>query len=154
MSTKKRVELINYKKFAAAVLDSKKEAFVIHVVLLEIQKIVHLSYRAQIASFITNKRPVEVLKEYVEYIDVFFKETATELQEHTGINNHYIDLEKSKQPSYGLIYSLGLVELEILKAYIKHNLKIDFIRPSKSPSGAVILFIKKTNHSLQLYMDY
>ena len=52
------------------------------------------------------------------------------------------------------IYSLGLVELETLKTYIKTHLKIGFIQLSKFFAGALILFDKKPDNSLQLCMDY
>lgn len=71
---------------------------------------------------ITDKILVEVFKKYMEYIDVFFKEATIELPEQMAINDHFTDLEKSKQLPYGLIYSLGPVKLEILKTYIKDNL--------------------------------
>ncbi len=78
----------------------------------------------------------------------------TELLEHTGINNHAIELVDDLQPPYGPIYSLGPVELETLKAYIKNNLASGFIRPSKSSAGAPILFDKKPDSSLRLCVDY
>ncbi len=46
------------------------------------------------------------------------------------------------------------MELETLKAYIKNNLASSFIRPSKSPARAPILFNKKPDGSLRLYIDY
>ncbi len=46
------------------------------------------------------------------------------------------------------------MELETLKAYIKNNLASDFIKPSKSPAGALILFDKKPDGSLRLCVDY
>ncbi len=52
------------------------------------------------------------------------------------------------------MYNLGPVELETLKAYIKNNLANGFIRPSKSPTRAPILFDKKPDGSLRLYVDY
>ncbi len=58
------------------------------------------------------------------------------------------------QPPYGHIYSLRPVELETLKAYIENNLASGFIRPSKSPAGAPILFDKKPDGSLRPYVDY
>ena len=67
-------------------------------------------------------------------------ENAAELPEYTGINDHAIELKKGKQPFFGLIYSLGPVELETLKTYIETNLANGFIWPSKSPIGALILF--------------
>ncbi len=77
-----------------------------------------------------------------------------ELLENTGMNEHAIELIEGKQPPYGPIYTLSLVELETLKTYIKTHLKTGFIRPSKSPAGAFILFNKKPNSSLRLYVDY
>ena len=77
-----------------------------------------------------------------------------ELTENIGINEHAIELVKGKQPPYGPIYSLGPVELETLKAYIKTHLKTEFIRPSKSPAGTPILFDKKPHRSLRLCIDY
>ncbi len=65
-----------------------------------------------------------------------------ELSENTGRNEHAIELVEEKQPPYGLIYVLSLVELETLKTYIETHLKTGFIWPSKSPAGAPILFDK------------
>ena len=76
------------------------------------------------------------------------------LPERTKLNEHAIDLEDGKQPPYGSIYSLGPVELETLKTYIETHLKTGFIRPSKSPAGAPILFDKKPDGSLRLCVDY
>ena len=70
------------------------------------------------------------------------------------MNEHAIELIKRKQLLYKPIYALNLVELEILKAYIKTHLKIGFIQSSKSFAGALILFDKKFYNSLCLCIDY
>ena len=70
------------------------------------------------------------------------------------MNEHAIKLEKSKQLLFEPIYSLGPVELETLKIYIKTNLTNGFIRPSKSPTGALIFFDRKPHRSLCLCVDY
>ena len=70
------------------------------------------------------------------------------------MNEHAIKLEEDKQPPFGPIYSLGPVELETLKTYIETNLANGFIRPSKSPAGAPILFDRKPDGSLRLCVDY
>ncbi len=49
---------------------------------------------------------------------------------------------------------MGLVKLETLKAYIENNLVNGFIKPSKSPVKAPILFDKKLDNSLRLCIDY
>ena len=64
---------------------------------------------------------------YVDYINVFLPDSAAELNEQTGINNHLIDLVDEKQLLFSPIYSLGTVELETLKIYIETNLVNSFI---------------------------
>ncbi len=114
----------------------------------------HPSRRAQIAYLKAEEAPTEVPNEYADFVDVFSPKLAAELPEHTGINNHTIELVDDRQPPYGPIYSLGPMELETLKAYIENNLASGFIRPSKSPAGVSILFDKKLDGSLRLCMDY
>ena len=91
---------------------------------------------------------------YSDFADVFSKESAEVLPERIGINEHAIKLEDGKQPPYGPIYSLNLVELETLKTYIKTNLANGFIQPSKSPAGAPILIVCKLDGRLRLCVDY
>ncbi len=77
-----------------------------------------------------------------------------ELLENTRMNPHAIELIDEKQPPYGLIYVLSLVELETSKTYIKTHLKTGFLRPSKSPADAPIQFDKKPDSSLHLCINY
>ena len=70
------------------------------------------------------------------------------------MNEHVIKLEKSKQPLFGSIYSLGQVELETLKTYIKTNIANSFICLSKFLTGAFILFDRKADRNLCLCIDY
>ena len=91
---------------------------------------------------------------YSDFTNVFSEEKALILPERTELNKHTINLEDGKQPPYGSIYSLGLVELKTLKTYTKTYLKTRFIRPSKSLACAPILFNKKLNGSLRLCVYY
>lgn len=81
----------------------------------------------------------------MDYADVFLFDFKIKLFENIDINKNDIKLIKDKQPLYELIYSLKLVELEILKTYIKTYLKTRFIQLFKSPIGALILFNQKLN---------
>ena len=129
--------------------------FVVHVAIREQEKMpVHSKKQAQVGVLLFNKAPTKVLAEYSDYNDVFSAEYAAELLENTGINEHAIKLKKDKQPPFGPIYSLRLINLETLKTYIKTNLANGFIRPSKSPTGALILFDGKLDRSFRLSMDY
>ena len=97
---------------------------------------------------------VKIPDKYSDFSNVFSKEKTLVLPEHTELNKHAIDLEDGKQPLYGPIYSLGLVEFETLKIYINTHLKTGFIQTSKFLAGVPILFDKKPNGGLRLYIDY
>ena len=155
LPTTRRVELIDKHEFAKAALDENSETFVVHVAALEALELAIHPFRApMLAALQQDKAPTEIPSEYIDYADVFSPDLAMQLPENTGINEHAIELVEGKQPPYGPIYSLGPVELETLKAYIETHLKTGFIRPSKSPAGAPILFDKKPDGSLQLCIDY
>ena len=126
-----------------------------HVAIREQEEMpVHSERQAQVGALLFDKALTEVPAEYSDYSDVFSAENAAKLLENTGINEHAIELEEGKQPPFGPIYSLGPVELETLKTYIKTNLANGFIRPFKSPAGAPILFDRKPDGSLRLCVDY
>ena len=133
--TTKWVELINKKEFAKAALDEKSKTFVVYVASLNLVSRILPNKKAQIAFLLTKK--VKIPDKYLDSIDIFSKEKALVLPEHTKLNEHAINLEDSKQPLYGPIYSLGPVKLETLKTYIETHLKTGFLQPSKSPAGAI-----------------
>ena len=152
LPTTKWVELINKKEFTKAALDEKSETFVIYVAALNLTPGIHPDRAAQIASLLAEE--VRIPNKYSDFAEVFSEEKALVLPERIKLNKHAINLEDGKKPSYGPIYSLDPVELEILKTYIKTHLKTGFIRPSKSPASALILFDKKPDGSLCLCVDY
>lgn len=94
-----------------------------------------------------NKAFIAILSEYTNFVDVFFPYLATKLLENIKINNFAINLIDSKQLPYGPIHSLKLIELEILKTYIKTNLANSFIRPFKTVISTPIFFVWKSNNS-------
>ena len=91
--------------------------------------------------------------QYKEYEDVFEKKNADILPQHRPYDCG-IDLQEGTQPPFGPIYSLSQNELAALREYIDENLAKNFIRHSKSPAGAPILFVKKKDGSLQMCVDY
>ena len=50
-------------------------------------------------------------------------------------------------------YRMAPTELKELKAKLKDLLDKGFIRPSISPWGALVLFVKKKDRSLRMYID-
>ena len=91
-------------------------------------------------------------REYRDYAGAFSKEAAEQLPEH-GPQDHAIELTGG-EPSFGPLYNLSATELGVLREYIEDNLRRGFIRPSTSPAGAPILFVKKKDGSLRLCVDY
>ena len=155
----KQVQIINKKDFIIAVLDADSKTFVMYVAIREQKEILVYSkkqaqIKAQVGPLLFNKASTKVLVEYSNYSNVFSAEYVAELLENTGINEHAIKLEESKQPLFRPIYSLKLVELKTLKSYIKTNLANNFTWRSKSPVGALILFDRKPDRSLCLCVDY
>ena len=91
---------------------------------------------------------------YSDFSNILSLNSATKLPEYTGINDYPIDLLNNKQPPYSSIYSLGQVELEILKIYIEANVASGFIRSFKFLTCTLILFIQKKDGSFRLCVDY
>ena len=151
------------KKFAAASLDLEYENYVVYVASLNSTPLASLGSppfdvyplrKPQISGLIDEEAPTKVPAEYLDFADDFSSDLTSKLPEHIGINDHAIELVEGQQPPYGPIYSLRPVELKTLKAYIETNLANGFIRPSKSPAGAPILFTQKSDGSLRLCVDY
>ena len=133
-------------------MDENSETFVIYVASLNLVSGIHLNRKAQIVSLLTEE--VKMLDKYSDFADVFLEKKTLVLPERNKLNEYAINLENGKQPTYGPIYSLGLVELETLKIYIKTHLKTGLIQPSKSPTDTPILFDKKPDGSLHLCVNY
>jgi hypothetical protein len=79
---------------------------------------------------------------------------ADALPPHRTFDNA-IDLKDVTDPPWGPIYALSAVELKALREYLDKMLRTGKIWPSKSPPGAVILFVPKAYaKDLHLYVDY
>ena len=169
LPTSKHVKLVDPKEFVIAALDADSKTFVMHVAVWEREEIaidpakkaqIEAQSRAQtqdkapVGPLLFDEAPTEVPVEYSNYSNVFLTENVAELPENTGMNEYAIELEEGKQPLFGPIYSLDLVELKTLKTYIKTNLVNGFIWPSKSPARVSILFNRKLDRSLRFCVDY
>jgi len=94
-----------------------------------------------------------VPSKYHKFADVFSKTKAEVLPPHHPYDLK-INLEEGAQPLVGPIYSLSALEQEALKKFIEENLNTGFIRPTSSPYGAPVLFVKKKDGSLRLCVDF
>ena len=97
---------------------------------------------------------MKVVNKYINFTDIFSLDLVSKLPKENQINDYAIELVNNQQLSYGPNYKLEPVILEILKAYIATNLAARFIKPSKSPVSALILFDRKSDRFFQLCIDY
>jgi hypothetical protein len=90
---------------------------------------------------------------YGDFVEVFSNAKAETLPPHRS-TDHSIDLEPGYYLPYGRIYNLSEFQLRTLKADIEANLANGFIQRSSSPAAAPILFAKKKDGGLRLFVDY
>ena len=90
--------------------------------------------------------------QYAEYIDVFFEEKTNTLSKHES-HNHAIDTD-DRDSFFDSIYNLSTHEFEVLRKYIDENLKKNFITLFIFSASVSILFVKKSDKSLRLCVDY
>jgi len=84
---------------------------------------------------------------------LYSESSANKLPPHR-IYDCQINLVKDAKLYNGPIYPLNDDKTAALKEYIEENIKKGFIRKSKSPAGAPILFVRKKNGKLRLCVDY
>jgi hypothetical protein len=90
---------------------------------------------------------------YRRWASVFSEEEINRLPDHTEYD-HKIQLVDGAQPPFGPIYPLSEKELQALREYLRKELAAGKIRESKSPAGAPIIFVPKSDGSLRLCVDY
>ena len=87
-----------------------------------------------------------------EFLDVFPDDIAS-LPPDIEVE-FTIDLISGTEPVSIPLYRMAPVELRELKAQLEELLSKGFIRPSISPWGAPVLFVKNKDGSLRLCIDY
>jgi hypothetical protein len=99
------------------------------------------------------KGPEALPTRYKEYQDVFEKKNVDMLPQYCPYDCA-IDLQDGTRPPFGPIYNLSQNELVAFRDHLDENLAKNFIRPSKSPTGSHIFFVKKKDDSLRICIDY
>lgn len=143
------IRLVNAPAFHLLTKKKKSQSSIIYVRDLDSLESTARSSSAKPASESGHNIPPE----YHEFLDVFSKQSANELPPHRPYDLK-IELEEGKSPPCGPVYSLSEKEQTALLEYIQENLHKGFIRHSKSPYGAPVLFVKKADGSLRICMDY
>src|SRR5258707_13297774 len=91
--------------------------------------------------------------DYHKFHEVFSGIKADTLPPHQPYDLQ-ISLEEGAKPFHSPIYSLLPPELTALQEFLEEHTQNSFIRPTKSPWGAPVLFVKKKDGSLHLCVDF
>jgi transposase InsO family protein len=94
------------------------------------------------------------VKLLAEYRDVFPDKLPPGLPPVRGGVEHTIELLPDSKPPNRATYRQSAAELEELKKQLDEMLEQGFIRPSQSPFGAPVIFVKKKDGTLRLCVDY
>ncbi|XP_020101642.1 uncharacterized protein LOC109719402 [Ananas comosus] len=97
--------------------------------------------------------PAEIGAVLADFQDVMPKELPKQLPPRREVD-HAIELEPGAKPPAKAPYRMAPPELEELQKQLKELLDAGFIRPSKAPYGAPVLFQRKSDGSLRLCIDY
>ena len=97
--------------------------------------------------------PTEIKNMLEEFKDVMPPELLKNLPPRREVD-HEIELEPGARPPTTGLYQMAPHELEELRRQLKELLDAGFIRPSKAPFGAPVLFQKKHDGSIRMCIDY
>ena len=88
-----------------------------------------------------------------EYLDVFPDELPKDLPPERTVD-HRIDLLPGSAPVSKPTYKMSLAEMDELRRQLDDLLSRGFVRPSSSPYGSPVLFVKKKEGYLRMCVDY
>ena len=99
--------------------------------------------------------PLEKLPKWLhDYLDVFSKDQADKLPEHTD-HDHEINIESNGKPiPFKRPYGATREELEVSKKYVDDHLAKGFVRPSTSSAASPVILVKKPGGGLRFCVDY
>jgi len=94
-----------------------------------------------------------VPQEYCDYL-VLFSEKEARILPPSRYVDHTIPLIEGSKPPFGCMYLMSDSELKEVRKWIDENLSKSFIRASSSFAASPILFVKKEDGSLRLFVNY
>ena len=96
---------------------------------------------------------IDLPAKYGDFADVFDPHGTDVLPQHRQYDCA-IDLVEGAVAPWRPIYNLSLPEQEALRTYVDEALQKGFIRHSKSPAGASLMFVAKKSGELRPVVDY
>jgi hypothetical protein len=139
-------------------VEPEDKVFVIHITTVEVAEIQAFStpsqQLAEEAQQKEKRSPEDMVPEtYYPYKEVFSKEAFHQLPPWKPWD-HAIDLLPKADLPWSHTFPLSWNEQKELDEFLQENLANGHIRPSKSPMGAPMFFVKKKDGTLRLVQDY
>lgn len=107
----------------------------------------------QVNERVTEQRTSKIRSLLEEFSDVLSDELPPGLPPRREVD-HEIRLESGAQPQLQRVYRMSPKELDELQRQLVNLTNQGFIRPSSSPYGAPVLFVRKKSGELRLCIDY
>lgn len=162
--SKNRAEIVCYDKIvriplssgATLIIQGEKSGTRLNIIsCMKTQKYLRKGYQAIIAHVVEEKleerqlEDVPIVRDFPEV----FPEDLPGLPPARQVEFH-IDLVPGAAPVARAPYRLAPSEMQELSSQLQELLDKGFIRPSSSPWGAPVLFVKKKDGSLRMCIDY
>jgi len=94
-----------------------------------------------------------VPEKFLKWRKVFGK-VESERMPMRKIWDHAIDLKETFAPQKGRIYSLSKDKRKEVQNFVEDQLRIGYIRPTKSPQTLPVFFVGKKDRKKRIVMDY
>lgn len=125
------------------------------VTMIKMRKYLHNEHEAYLCTLQDLSTKGETLEQIVvvrEFPDVFPEEIPRMPPDREV--KFSIDLLRATVPISKVLYQMTVKEISELKVQLQEMLEKGYIRPSASPWGVPVLFVKKKDGSLRLCIDY
>lgn len=97
--------------------------------------------------------PTRKPEKYRNTLNMFQDREPTEIPQRWSANQH-IEPDSGTRPPYKKLYGLSEKQLLVLHDYMQTDVETGWITASSSSTGVRILFVKKKDVTLHLYVDY
>ena len=112
-----------------------------------------VSELADTDSTIVTKELDSIPTKYQDLHEVLNEKSSNELPSY-GISDMKIEFKEGQEPKNTGLRPMSPIELEELQRYVEENLRKGWIRRSKSPISAPIVFAQKKDGSIRVCIDY
>ncbi len=158
--TTNKIKLISYSKFKRLQNDPTNQICLIQVTNIEPTKIQMNNIELNNENTKENDKSTDIKPIYNEHeqrIHIEYKDIFDPLP--IGLppkrsHDHHIELLPDSQPVSKPAYRLASNELDELRSQLDKLLEHGHIRPSHSPFGSPVLFVKKKDGSMRMCVDY